>query len=70
MDVTACTDASLRLVRRRIGMVFQHFNLVHRSSVITNVLAGRLGYVNPFWSWSTVFPKADLEKARSATWSG
>jgi phosphonate transport system ATP-binding protein len=30
-------------------MVFQHFNLVRRSSVLTNVLAGRLGY-SPTWS--------------------
>ena len=45
-------------------MVFQHFNLVHRSSVITNVLAGRLGYVNPAWSLVNRFPKADIEKAK------
>jgi phosphonate transport system ATP-binding protein len=37
-------------------MVFQHFNLVHRSSVLTNVLAGRLGYVNPAWSLINRFP--------------
>ncbi|MBK8418047.1 ATP-binding cassette domain-containing protein [Candidatus Villigracilis saccharophilus] len=34
----------MRRIRRKIGMVFQHFNLVHRSKVITNVLAGRLSY--------------------------
>jgi phosphonate transport system ATP-binding protein len=44
-------------------MVFQHFNLVHRSSVLTNVLAGRLGYVNPAWSLVNRFPAADVEKA-------
>src|SRR5688500_7204855 len=38
VDVTAATQEDLRLIRRRIGMVFQHFNLVHRSKVITNVL--------------------------------
>ena len=64
VDVTACNDSSLRLVRRRIGMVFQHFNLVNRSSVLTNVLAGRLGYVNPFWSLVNRFPKADMDMAR------
>jgi phosphonate transport system ATP-binding protein len=63
MDVTAANDVELRRVRRRIGMVFQHFNLVHRSSVLTNVLAGRLGYVNPVWSLANRFPKADMEKA-------
>ncbi|MBW7885312.1 MAG: phosphonate ABC transporter ATP-binding protein [Caldilineaceae bacterium] len=64
MDVTASNDADLRFVRRRIGMVFQHFNLVHRSTVLTNVLSGRLGYVNPVWSLINRFPKADVEKAR------
>jgi phosphonate transport system ATP-binding protein len=31
--------------------------------VITNVLAGRLGYVNPAWSLINRFPKEDIEKA-------
>ncbi len=62
-DVTAANEAELRRIRRRIGMVFQHFNLVHRSSVLTNVLAGRLGYVNPAWSLVNRFPAADVEKA-------
>lgn len=62
-DVTAANDAELRRVRRRIGMVFQHFNLVHRSSVLTNVLAGRLGYVNPLWSLINRFPKDDIDMA-------
>jgi phosphonate transport system ATP-binding protein len=63
IDVTALTEEDLRTVRRKIGMVFQHFNLVHRSSVLTNVLAGRLGYVNPAWSLVNRFPKQDIEKA-------
>ncbi|MEM7125818.1 MAG: phosphonate ABC transporter ATP-binding protein [Chloroflexota bacterium] len=62
-NVTAANDAELRRVRRRIGMVFQHFNLVHRSTVLTNVLAGRLGYVSPLWSLINRFPKEDVEKA-------
>ena len=63
-NVTAANDAELRRIRRRIGMVFQHFNLVHRSTVLTNVLAGRLGYVSPFWSLVNRFPKEDVEKAQ------
>jgi phosphonate transport system ATP-binding protein len=63
-DVTAANETELRRIRRRIGMVFQHFNLVHRSSVLTNVLAGRLGYVNPAWSFLNRFPAADLANAR------
>lgn len=63
VDVTDASDEELRRVRRKIGMVFQHFNLVHRSSVLTNVLAGRLGYVNPAWSLLNRFPKSDMENA-------
>jgi phosphonate transport system ATP-binding protein len=63
VDVTAATDEDIRIIRRKIGMVFQHFNLVHRSSVITNVLAGRLGYINPAWSLVNRFPKEDISKA-------
>jgi phosphonate transport system ATP-binding protein len=62
-DVTAATDENLRRIRRRIGMVFQHFNLVYRSRVLTNVLAGRLGYVNPAWSLLNRFPKEDVARA-------
>lgn len=61
--VTAAAQEDLRQVRRRIGMVFQHFNLVHRSTVLTNVLAGRLGYVNPALSILNRFPKEDVRKA-------
>jgi phosphonate transport system ATP-binding protein len=62
-DITAASPEEMRRIRRRIGMVFQHFNLVHRSRVITNVLAGRLGYVNPAWSLLNRFPRQDVAKA-------
>ena len=65
VDVTAANDAELRRARRRIGMVFQHFNLVHRSPVITNVLAGRLGYTSPVWSLINRFTNDDMAKARA-----
>ena len=42
-DITAAGQEDLRRIRRRIGMVFQHFNLVNRSKVATNVLAGLVG---------------------------
>lgn len=62
-DITQASPEEMRRIRRKIGMVFQHFNLVHRSKVLTNVLAGRLGYVNPVWSLINRFPKADIENA-------
>ena len=64
VDVTAASQDELRHIRRRIGMIFQQFNLVTRSSVLTNVLSGRLGYVNPAWSLINRFPKEDVERAR------
>jgi phosphonate transport system ATP-binding protein len=63
IDVTAANQSEMRLIRRKIGMVFQHFNLVTRSKVITNVLTGRLGYVNPALSMFNRFPEQDLEAA-------
>src|SRR3990172_9995835 len=44
LDITAVSNEEIRYLRRRIGMIFQQFNLVKRSKVVTNVLAGRLGY--------------------------
>lgn len=62
-NIVTAPDEDLRRIRRKIGMVFQHFNLVHRSTVLTNVLAGRLGYVSPAWSLFNRFPKSDIEAA-------
>ncbi len=62
-DITAASPEEVRRIRRKIGMVFQQFNLVLRSKVLTNVLAGRLGYINPAMSLLNRFPKEDIEKA-------
>jgi phosphonate transport system ATP-binding protein len=56
----------LRMARRKIGMVFQHFNLVRRSSVLTNVLSGRLGYTSSRQSLFGKFSKEDHKKAQQA----
>ena len=48
VDVTKARGQELRGIRRRIGMIFQQFNLVKRSSVFSNVLAGGLG-TRPLW---------------------
>ena len=63
VDLVSLPQEEMRRMRRKIGMVFQHFNLVNRSPVITNVLAGRLGYINPAFSLVNYFPKEDIEKA-------
>jgi phosphonate transport system ATP-binding protein len=63
VDVTAASAEDLRKIRRQIGMVFQQFNLVKRSSVLTNVLSGRLGYVQPRSSLFYHFSSRDRELA-------
>ena len=47
-SIRDANDKQLRQVRRRVGMIFQNYNLVRRSTVLSNVLTGRLGYT-PTW---------------------
>lgn len=44
VNVSTLNKKDLRKLRTKIGMIFQHYNLVNRLSVIENVLHGRLGY--------------------------
>ncbi len=62
-DITTADSKGLREIRRKIGMVFQHFNLVKRSSVLKNVLAGRLGYTAPALSLINKFSDSDVKRA-------
>jgi len=66
VDITSANPTELRHIRRQIGMVFQQFNLVKRSKVITNVLSGRLGYVNPWASLLGLWPSSEKERAMKA----
>jgi len=66
IDITAVKRSELRRIRRQIGMIFQQFNLVKRSSVMTNVLSGRLGYANPWWTLVHRFAPEDHTRARNA----
>ena len=54
---------TLRQVRREVGMVFQHFNLVPRLNALTNVLTGSLGRVPTFMSLLYAFPRAEVAMA-------
>lgn len=65
IDITAVPASQMRYIRRQIGMIFQQFNLVKRSSVMTNVLSGRLGYVNPYQSLLNYFSSEDRKRARN-----
>ena len=62
-DVLRLGRHELRLLRRKVGMIFQQFNIVKRLSVIENVLAGGLGYQPPLRSCLRLF---SLEERRRA----
>lgn len=62
-DVLSLGASDLRRMRRRIGMIFQEFNLVNRMSVMDNVLCGRLGYTGSFRSVLKLFPREDIDRA-------
>jgi phosphonate transport system ATP-binding protein len=66
VDITAAQGRELRHIRRQIGMVFQQFNLVKRSSVMTNVMSGRLGYAHPWFSLVHRFSAEDHKRAVAA----
>ncbi|GLI08136.1 MULTISPECIES: phosphonate ABC transporter ATP-binding protein [Paenibacillus] len=65
-SITAAKGAQLRNLRRDIGMIFQNFNLVKRSSVLRNVLSGRVGYHSTLRTLLGLFPKQDVELALQA----
>ena len=63
VDLARIEGRALRETRRRIGMVFQEYNLVERLTVMENLLTGRLGYVSPLKAWLRRFDPADIEHA-------
>jgi len=65
-SITAAKGKGLRRMRRDIGMIFQSFNLVKRSTVLKNVLAGRVGYHSTLRTTLGLFPKEDVELAFQA----
>lgn len=62
-DISRAKGASLRSIRRKIGMVFQNYNLVYRLSVLQNVLHGRLGYMSSLQGMMGRYREEDKEKA-------
>ncbi|CAM4364926.1 phosphonate ABC transporter ATP-binding protein [Bacillus manliponensis] len=62
-SITVAKGKELRCIRRDIGMIFQNFNLVKRSTVLKNVLAGRVGYHSTIRTTLGLFPKEDVELA-------
>ena len=65
-EMTALSSRKLRMKRRKIGFVFQDYNLIDRLSVIENVLTGRLGYKSSLKSLLGMFSKEEYENAEKA----
>lgn len=63
-QLTTNDRAGLRELRRNVAMIFQHYNVVPRLTVLKNVLTGRLGSVSGPLSWLQLFPRRDVELAR------
>ena len=63
VDVLKLNAEKLRLLRRKVGMVFQQFNIVKRLSVIENVLSGGLGYQPGLRSMLRIFSREETRQA-------
>ncbi len=62
-DITRVRGRALRRVRTKTGMIFQHYNLVYRLSVIENVLHGRLGHKSTLSGMAGLYTEAEKEQA-------
>ena len=63
LDVTTLSRRELRKARRRMGMIFQEYNLVERLTVMENLLSGRLGYVSLWQAYRRNYPPHDIAAA-------
>ena len=60
--VSALRGKSLRQLRRKVGMIFQNYNLVYSLSVLQNVLHGRLGYMSGVKGVFGLYSEADKQE--------
>ncbi|WP_156288941.1 phosphonate ABC transporter ATP-binding protein [Oceanobacillus salinisoli] len=63
LDVGEMRKKELRKLRTNIGMIFQHYNLVPRLTVIENVLHGRFGYKSTLQGVFARFTEEEKERA-------
>jgi phosphonate transport system ATP-binding protein len=62
-DILSLNSRALRKARRKMGMIFQEYNLVERLTVMENLLSGRLGYVGFWTSFRRKFSRKDFADA-------
>lgn len=65
-DTIPLKGRDLRQLRTNVGMIFQNYNLVKRSTVMKNVIAGRLGHTGSLRSVLNKYKKDDLALAYSS----
>lgn len=65
MDINSANKKEIREIRKKTGMIFQHYNLVERLSVIENVLHGRLGHKSTLNGVIGLYTEEEKEKAFS-----
>lgn len=63
INITKLNNKELRDIRKNIGFIFQDYNLIDRSTVLENVLIGRLGYKSSFKSLLGIFTEDDYNTA-------
>jgi len=63
LDILSSSRRELRHARRRMGMIFQEYNLVERLTVMENLFSGRLGYVSFWKAFRRKFPPEDIASA-------
>jgi phosphonate transport system ATP-binding protein len=63
-EITGLPGREVSQIRRQIGMISQHFNLVEGATALRNVLLGRLGYVG---TWKSILGRFDEEDVAIAT---
>jgi phosphonate transport system ATP-binding protein len=62
-DILKLNGKGLRSLRTKVGMIFQNYNLVKRSTVMKNVVAGRLGHTGTLRSILNLYSKEDMALA-------
>lgn len=62
-EITTASARTLRSIRRKIGMIFQEGFLMPRTTVLTNVLTGRLGTTSIWASLLNLFSADEVQAA-------
>ncbi len=64
-DITSINKRAMRQQRAKMGMIFQHYNLVSRLTVFENVLHGRFGYKSTMQGVLSIYTEEEKRLALS-----